>query len=95
MYESQQLHDVLARAEAHDSARASRDRAIRSARDAGYSLRAIAAAASISHEQVRRILAAQSDERWAQMERDERRAEGALQADRNAERDARLAKRRR
>jgi hypothetical protein len=57
MTDTDLLRDVVARSEAYNGARDSLYRAIREAHDAGHSLRAIAAEALISHEQVRRIVA--------------------------------------
>jgi hypothetical protein len=53
------LRDVEKRAKAHERSRSQLWAAIRAAHDQGRSLRAIAAAAALSHEQVRRIVAAQ------------------------------------
>jgi methyl coenzyme M reductase gamma subunit len=49
------LSNVVARAEAAESAQLALQRAIRDAYEHGHSLRAIANAAGISHEQVRRV----------------------------------------
>lgn len=50
------LRNVIKRTQAHDRTGAARDEAIRAAHKAGHSLRAIAEAARLSHEQVRRIV---------------------------------------
>ena len=94
MPKSQQLREVVARAEQFHGARPPFERAVIDAHDAGHSLREIATAAQISHEGVRRVLAKRTDRLADQMARDQQRAEGALAAERNAERDERLAKRR-
>lgn len=52
------LRDVEKRAKAYERARAQLWAAIRVAHEQGHSLRAIAAAAHLSHEQVRRIVSA-------------------------------------
>jgi hypothetical protein len=50
------LRDVKKRAQTYEHARAALWAAIRAAHDEGHSLRAIAAEALLSHEQVRRII---------------------------------------